>query len=67
MKATITIDMDGAAFAEAEERYGARHVASFELPRLLEDLAEDIRGGCRVRTIRDSNGNTCGRFEITDD
>ena len=59
MKAIIEIDMDGAAFTEWEDR-------CFELQRLLDHLAEDIRNGCRVQTIRDCNGNTCGRFEIVD-
>ena len=63
MKAIITIDMDGDAFADADGR---------ELERIL--LLQVAGNAIRLTRLgmpwgmglHDINGNTCGRFEIVD-
>lgn len=59
MKATITIDMDGAAFEDRRELFEVLSKAAFDIYALPGTLSSG--------TIRDTNGNTCGRFEITED
>lgn len=37
-----------------------------EIARILEELAKDIReNGPRARSLKDINGNTCGRVWLT--
>lgn len=55
MKATIKINMDNAAFADAPAQ---------ELTRILCDIVRKIESGERIDTVRDLNGNTCGVFII---
>lgn len=56
MKATITVQMDNAAFTDDP---GA------ELARILRELAEKTdREGPFVRHLRDANGNTVGKMII---
>jgi len=59
MKATITINMDNAAFEDDREG---------ELSRILHVLANQIVHGddpLRQRTLRDSNGNAVGEFAVS--
>lgn len=61
MKAIIEIDMDGAAFGKSDYEQDA------EVARMLRKLAADLDGGVDCAgTLADTNGNTCGRFEIVD-
>ena len=60
MKATITINMDNAAFEE---------LPSIELARILQKLAEHISGyelvyAPETYTLKDINGNTVGKMQI---
>ena len=57
MKATISIDMNNAAF---DGDGGA-----LELSDILKDLAKNVAYGERERTLHDSNGNRVGQFKIT--
>lgn len=59
MKATISIQMDGAAFEDPQE-----------LPRILKDLAERLeqRGSFESgdsESVLDMNGNNVGMLKIT--
>lgn len=59
MKATITIDMDNAAFADDWQQ---------ELARILDKLATSLRTYPSADSrwaLRDINGNTVGEMEIT--
>lgn len=60
MKATITIDMDNAAFDGRKGR---------ELARILRELASNVRGikglGDGDFKLRDINGNTVGTFVVS--
>lgn len=56
MKATISINMDNAAFTED----GGRP----ELARILRKLADDVENGKAPVPLRDANGNTVGSMEI---
>lgn len=51
---TITIDTDNAAFSHDGE----------EVARVLESVAESIRYGLDSDSVRDSNGNTVGKWTI---
>lgn len=65
---TLNIDTDNAAFEDDPGR---------ELARILLELVEnrtalnidpgDRRYGANAGTVRDENGNTCGRWTWTDD
>ena len=63
MKLTITLEMDNDAF---------HPVAGYEAARVLTRLAKLLDGVDLGTTwmdagkLVDSNGNTCGRWEITD-
>lgn len=57
MKATITIQMDNAAFADEP---------ATELARILRNLAERIEEGSTESRLRDINGNHVGQFTITE-
>ena len=67
MKFTLEIDMDNAAFGEDY------HDATYEIRRILqrlvhgEGLREPMNASTieRIRTIQDSNWNTCGQWTIT--
>ena len=66
MRFEIEVNMDNDAFATPDE-------AAEELARILGNLADGLRFG-RItvqglacgRSLRDINGNTCGRAEVTD-
>jgi hypothetical protein len=63
MEAKITVNMDNAAF-EGDD-------AAFELADCLRQLAMTLDYDAQVRAgyiepIRDLNGNTVGKLEITD-
>lgn len=62
MRFTLTIDADGAAFADAPHT---------EVVRLLRLAADDIEEACGFvhppHALRDINGNTCCEWEVTDD
>ena len=57
MKATISIQMDNAAF-ESDGGY-------MELADILRDLAKHVNHGERERVLHDLNGNRVGQFKIT--
>ena len=62
MKAIIEIDMDGDAFFASEGR------ELFSIVRKLSCLYDEVGRFSRRTSIvlTDTNGNTCGRFEIVD-
>lgn len=62
MKLVITIDLDNAAFRDG---------GTSELFRVLEQVADSsidcnpgARGYLQVESLMDSNGNTCGSWEV---
>lgn len=55
MKATITIEMDNAAF---ENRPAS------ELARILKDITLRVKQGDSDFSVHDINGNTVGSFNI---
>jgi len=61
MKATISIEMDNAAF----DPHGA------ELARILRELADRVEGRATADgqsyNLRDANGNRVGELSVTDD
>ena len=63
MKLKIEIEMDNAAFKEADE--------GFEVARILAHVAEVIEAGNlgmspgATMRLRDINGNTCGTAKVT--
>ena len=61
MKATITINMDNDAFGDYPEA---------ELADILRKLAARVVLGVNTgeeKTLFDYNGNTVGKFEVTED
>jgi hypothetical protein len=72
MKATITIEMDNAAFFEDDNdsgkhpEEGLSPAAGAELARILRDLAGQVESGCDRKLLFDVNGNRVGRFDIED-
>jgi len=56
MKATITVQMDNAAFSDEP---------ASELARILRDLAKHIENGDDHRRLMDFNGNHVGEFAIS--
>lgn len=58
MRYVLTVDMNNAAFEEAP---------SFELGCLLRHAAQRAQNGETHGTLRDSNGNTVGRFAIEEE
>jgi hypothetical protein len=50
--------MDNAAFEDDREG---------ELKKVLDDVTEALVGGCNAGVVRDSNGNTIGKFIIYQD
>ena len=66
MKATITIQMDNAAFENENDTNGA------ELGRILRELAENLENGGTLSAgeginLRDTNGNRVGKLEVSDE
>jgi hypothetical protein len=53
---TLTIQTDNAAFGDEP---------SYELARILAEVASRVGGGELAGTVRDENGNTVGRFTLT--
>lgn len=61
MTFTMTVDMDNAAFKDGDD--GADDIS--ELLACLNRVREDVNRGASTRgTIRDSNGNHVGSWEI---
>lgn len=61
LKATITINLEGAAFFDADDR----HDPGPEVARILRALAKRVDGdGETAGTLRDANGNHVGDFDI---
>lgn len=60
MRATITINMDNAAFDDTQQ---------YELARILAKLANTVQGSSITdingQSIRDINGNVVGSIKIT--
>lgn len=64
MKITITINCDNAAFGDTA---AGEHDA--EVQRLLRELADDptwVYSGDEYFSLRDMNGNTCGKVTVTE-
>lgn len=64
MKFLLTINMDNAAFAEDEG-------GGIELARILREVADRVDGRIGPEAgsyggVRDTNGNKCGRWEVTE-
>lgn len=55
MKITIDIKTDNAAFEENPQ----------EVEMILKETAKKIGNGYRDGNLRDSNGNTVGKFRVT--
>lgn len=53
----LEVEMGNAAFEDDE----------YELVRILGAVADMLRAGRRQGTVRDSNGNTVGDFEVVSD
>ncbi len=58
MEFKLSINMDNAAFETHPEQ---------EIGVILFDVALMVRKGLTDSPLRDSNGNTVGKFEITED
>ncbi|HXJ55422.1 MAG TPA: hypothetical protein VNU68_02045 [Verrucomicrobiae bacterium] len=58
MKFKLTIAMDNAAFEDGAD-------GMFEVARILEELAADLRNGSAASTLMDVNGNSVGRYTVT--
>ncbi len=56
MKFTCEIDMDNAAFEDRSE---------WELSDILEYLAQYVRMEFKSGYLHDTNGNACGKWEIS--
>lgn len=52
---TLTIETDNAAFGDEP---------SYELSRILLEVAEKVGAGHTRGTVRDENGNRVGSFEV---
>lgn len=66
MKFRLEIDCNGDAFANAHGDFN-RSTVSIELCMLLKRAADDLLFDLPSRlSIRDTNGNTCGHFELLD-
>ena len=63
MKFTLEIECDNAAFEDVH--------CTASVARILREAAAYVGAQRRpsggAHTVRDVNGNTCGRFEFTDD
>jgi hypothetical protein len=63
MKFTLEIDCDNAAFGEGDDDQRC-----CELGRILFDLGERLYSWHPLSgTVRDSNGNTVGRFKLIEE
>ena len=51
---TITVDMDNAAFDDNPN----------EIKEILAKVAAQVYNNARSGSVRDSNGNACGKFEV---
>ena len=58
MKFTCEINTDNAAFEDS---------LATELARILRKVVEAVKTGSEGETLRDVNGNTVGRFDVTGD
>ena len=54
MEATITVNMDNAAFEDGND-------GRTEVSNILRELAHNITEGNNYNPLRDANGNTVGR------
>lgn len=55
MRITIDINTDNAAFKDDPS----------ELKRIIGNIAIQVNAGAREDNLRDSNGNTVGKFKVT--
>ncbi len=60
MDLTIKINLDGDAFQ------GAEPSITRELDKTLEPMAWDVGRGITSGKLIDSNGNSCGTWEVTE-
>lgn len=60
MEFTLTIDLDGAAFAEGEREELSRLLSKVSTMVADPSRSDDLVGG----TVRDINGNTIGSWAI---
>ncbi len=59
MKLTLTISMDNDAFEDGAD-------GKFEVARILQELAHDLREGNNFGPLLDINGNKVGRLTISE-
>lgn len=64
-KFTIEINCDGAAFFD--DRTGEYWEPSYEVSRILMDIAYKVDAGYTSDSIMDINGNRVGSFEFSKD
>lgn len=57
MKFTLEINCNNAAFEDG---------ATFEIARILRELADDLDAGHSTTVLRDANGNRVGQAELHD-
>ena len=70
MKAKIEIKMDNAAFTNSaypEEHESQKTAAFYELATILEELAMRARFCNESIQAKDTNGNTVGYLEVSND
>lgn len=60
---TLTIKTGNAAFA-GENGESDDYARNREIARILRQAAKWLEDGAEKNTLRDSNGNTVGKFEI---
>lgn len=62
---SITIETGNAAFGDADDAEGP--AAGYECAAILRSIADRLEAGETDGKLRDSNGNTVGSFELTED
>jgi hypothetical protein len=55
MKITIDINTENAAFEDNPS----------EIKEIINKVAKQVNAGCNEDNLRDSNGNTVGKFKVT--
>jgi hypothetical protein len=64
-KMEIAFDMDNDAFTDSEDSDVRGLARSAELDRIFQRISDSVWEGNIEGRIRDSNGNTVGRWEIS--
>ena len=62
MRLTIEIDLDDDGLARVQD---LRHICNpNELTRVLRQVVDGLSHGKETRELKDTNGNTVGRFDV---